>query len=226
MPLATSPPAQAGTTGTTPLASATQGDQASGTAQGVEAAKGTDATASNGGAASTAAKESETKVASTPAGLELKFPDGVAVDQELVSKFKPIAQELGLDSAKAQKLVDLVVSRDTAHAAAVDAALAKQRAGWIEASKSDKAIGGADYEKNLQIAHKAIVQFGDKELASLLEDTGLVHHPAIVRLLHKTGKALGEDSLSGASGGAAAGANSDRAFQRSLYDKSPGLFKE
>ena len=91
------------------------------------------------------------------------------------------------------------------------------RAGWFEASKSDKEFGGDKLEANLGIAKKALDTFGTPELNKLLVSTGLGNHPELIRLMFKAGKALSEDTF-------VAGrerATAKQSLADILYDKTP-----
>lgn len=172
------------------------------------------------------AKPADAKAA-PPAELELKFPDGTVVDQGYLDAFKAVAAKHGLSAEQAQAVADLSVTQAAAQAKAVDEAVAKQKADWAAALKTDKTVGGAQFEANMQQARKAIVAFGDAELTAFLDESGLGNHPAVVRAFFKAGKAISEDSVAGTTGAPAPSAATDeKAFLRDLYKNTPSLFKE
>lgn len=177
------------------------------TTAGGEAEKKTDATA----------KTDATKVDAKP--LEVKFPEGWAADNPLVSEFKKVAGELGInDSAKAQQLVDLYVKGTTAATQARAAANAKVFANWRDAAKKDPEFGGAKFDATVVNVRKAVTAYGDPELKGLLNETGLGDHPAIIRLLNKVGLALAEDSTADVKDRNGAGqADPQKALQDALY---------
>ena len=49
--------------------------------------------------------------------------------------------------------------------------------------------------ENLALAIKAVEMFGDAELRSVLDSTGMGNHPVIVRAFYKAGKAISEDTV-------------------------------
>lgn len=166
----------------------------------------------------TAAKGAEESIAPEVKDLEIKLPEGWKADDNL-GKFKEIAKTHGLKPEAAQKIVDFYVETQKAQAAELD----KLRASWSEQLKQDKELG-PKLQENVQVARKAMAKFASPELTAYLKATGLGNHPEFVRLLNRVGKALAEDSISGATGGSSApSATGEEAFHRTLY---PSMFKE
>jgi hypothetical protein len=54
---------------------------------------------------------------------------------------------------------------------------------------------GANYERNLAYAEGALRKFGDPELSDFLTNSGLNHHPGIVKMLMKIGESIQEDDI-------------------------------
>lgn len=135
----------------------------------------------------------------TPAEVEVKLPDGVQADPELLKGFVATAKEIGIDSAKAQKVLDLYVAAQTQAQQKADADWAKQLQEWKDQVGADKELGGEGMKANLAAAKKAVARFGTPELAQVLDSSGLGNHPELVRLLARAGKALAEDSVAGTS---------------------------
>lgn len=127
------------------------------------------------------------------------MPEGVTVDEEALGKFKPIAQELGLDQSKAQKLVTMYAEMQTEQAKA----FADQVSQWGDDARNDKEIGGAKFDESLKTAITGLNAFGSPELTDLLNTTGLGNHPEVIRFCHRVGTALQEDKT--LAPGAAAG---------------------
>lgn len=61
---------------------------------------------------------------------------------------------------------------------------------WENELKADKDLGGADFDKNMEIAKLARDKLGDEGLKDLLGKTGLGSHPSIVKIFHLAGKQL------------------------------------
>lgn len=148
------------------------------------------------------------------ADIELKAPEGLELDAKVLDGFKAKAKELGLDSAKAQGVLDFYAS---VQKEAADA-FRRQVDGWLEAVKQDKELGGAALKETQAHALRFMKEFATPELKEFLGVTGLGNHPEMVRLAARVGKRLAEDTVSGASGnGAESPANSKEAFLRAMY---------
>lgn len=173
------------------------------------------------GAGAEGAKPPEgTKSDPPPAGakLELKFPETLKLNEAETKAFAELAgAKLGLDSPKAQALVDWYAERTAAQEkAGLEAAQAELK-GWNEAITADKELGGAQLEATKKHATAALKAYATPELRALLSETGLGSHPEVVRFVTKVGKALADDSVAGGAGGSAPDANSEAAFLEKLF---------
>lgn len=165
------------------------------------------------GEAAPAAKGDE----ATP--LEVTLPEGFTLPEE----FAPLAKELGLKGAGAQKLADLGVKAVQAAFAQVEAQRKSEVEGWEKATKEDPAIGGAKFEATVALAKKGLAS-APPAFVEFLNQSGLGSHPEMVRYAAWVGEKVAEDRLPGAGRGAATGegprTNADRA--RARFDKSIG----
>lgn len=151
----------------------------------------------------------------------MKLPEGFQASGEAFDSFKATAKELGLDGAKAQKLVDIYFGAQQAQAKAQEAAFAAQQEKWVAEVQADKDIGGAKLQESATHAQRALEHFAPG-LAQQLDAMGLGNHPGLVRAFAKVGRAMADDSISGSS--ASPGKqDSEQAFLRKLY---PSMFKE
>lgn len=155
------------------------------------------------------------------AELELKLPDGMTPGP-MLEAFKPLAKELGLDTGKAQKLVDLYVQQHQAALEAQRMQVEQEVKGWAESARKDPEMGGANFDASLKAGLKAIHRFGDQELKDILNTSGLGNHPALMRFAAKVGRAIAEDSIGGAVRSGAP-ANTEEAQLRKLY---PSMFPD
>lgn len=181
-----------------------------------------DAKAPVAGAKTDAVKPAEV-AAVAAADVEIKLPDGMKADEGFLGDFKAAAKEAGLDSPKAQKVFEAVVKAQSAANERAHAEFEKQKADWQAARLADKEYGGKEYKANFQQAAKALEKFGSPELKTLLVESGFGGHPEVVRAFVRIGKAIAEDSIAGASGGASTAAHDKDAFARDLF---PTMFKE
>jgi len=133
-----------------------------------------------------------------PEKYEFKAPDGVQLDEALVGEFTPIAKELNLDNAQAQKLVDLYTKTRAADTQKLYDAWAQTHEKWSGEAKADKEIGGANFEANVAIAKKAINEpslGGGKALVEALNLTGAGNHPEVIRFFYRVGKLMSDDKF-------------------------------
>ena len=149
---------------------------------------------------------------------DFKAPEGVELDATVLDEFKGVAKELNLPQDQAQRVVDLGAKLAQSWAEKSNEATDALIAGWAEAAKADKDIGGEAFEQNLALAKKAIDTFGSDEFkAELLEKYRLGDHPEFIRFARDVAKAISEDTLVPASGAAAP---APREFGASFYKPS------
>lgn len=187
-------PAEAGTQ---PAADATK------TADATTAATQSDAgKTAEGEGASDKSKDGKTDKAKdgAPEKYEFKLPEGAQLDEALVGEFTPLAKELNLSQDQAQKLVDLYAKTQGAAQKSVADHWDNLNKEWQGKVNSDKEYGGADLDKNVAIAKKAIDAFGTPELKDALNLTGVGNHPEVVRFFYRVGKAISDDKFDTATG--------------------------
>lgn len=135
----------------------------------------------------------KTQVAGAPETYtDFKMPEGVALDKALLDKALPMFKDLGLSQDAAQKLVSFQAENVKSE---IDARLTdynKTVEGWKQ--ETMKSLG-ADYEKELGFAAKALDAYGSKELRQLLDQTGFGNNPLIAKMLVAVGKAMSEDAV-------------------------------
>lgn len=127
---------------------------------------------------------------------DFKVPEGFeALDQEALNEFVPVAKELDLGQAEAQKVVDL-------HAKMVKTMAEKQAEqwqdtlkSWREESTNDSEIGGAKFQENVGDAKRALDVFGNEKLKAVLDTSGIGNNVEVIRMLSKIGKAIKDDAM-------------------------------
>lgn len=137
-------------------------------------------------------------------------PDGYGLKNV---NFAAKAHALGLGVDQAKGMAELV-DAENASAAATRAEQRKAALADAAAKKETtlKAEWGAKYADELALADKALNRddFIPKDLRDALNDTGLIHHPAMVKALNKFGHAMQEGSLSFGSAGSGGNQAGDR----------------
>ncbi|SIS72785.1 hypothetical protein [Insolitispirillum peregrinum] len=129
----------------------------------------------------------------------LALPEGATADPATMDAFKAVLGEHKLPTESAQKLLDLHLQTLQAQQQQMQQTVA----GWAQQVGNDPEIGGSGQEQALGLARQALDTYGSPELISVLNDTGLGNHPAVIRAFYRMGKAIAEDGRKGPSHGVA-----------------------
>lgn len=182
--------AEAGTTQSTP---ASAGDTL---LTGKEEAGNQEAeTATNDQKAEDKPAEGSEEKAEVPEAYEFTFPEGVEVDPDTVGELGNVAKELGLTQEQAQKIADLGAKQSERWLQAQQTVMDNAEKQWIDTVRADEEIGGDKLDENLSVAKGALDKFGTPELAAFLKESRLGNHPELIRLMHRVGKAIADDSV-------------------------------
>ena len=159
-----------------------------------------------------------------PQEIEIKVPEGA--NEELVTAFKGVAKELALDSAKAQKIVDVFLQAEQKMVEAQHNEWLETQRKWLAEVQADPEFGGAKFEHNKNLANRALEKYGGEELIEFLKNAGLTSFPPLVRTFMRIGKAMEPDSISGKVGGAPQGEDNVDPFVKWLRETDPKPSKE
>lgn len=86
----------------------------------------------------------------------------------------------------------------TKAAGSVEAALAARAAQsekWEAEARSDKTIGGAKFDENVATALKGLDAVADEDFRTLLNETGLGNHQAVIRTFLKVGQQIADTAV-------------------------------
>lgn len=159
-----------------------------------------------------------------PQEIEIKVPEGA--NEELVTAFKEVAKEIALDSAKAQKIVDVFLDAEKKVVEAQQNEWRETQRKWLAEIQTDPEFGGVHFEKNVNLANRALEKFGGEELIEFLKSSGLSNQPAIVKFCMRVGQAMEPDSIAGKVGGAPQGEDNVDPFVKWLRETDPKTSKE
>lgn len=135
-------------------------------------------------------------VGAPEAYTDITVPEGAIVPDGFFEAFNPIAKDFNLSQEGAQALFDrLATDLQPKMIAAQAEKWEGVKTAWAEATKTDKEIGGTEYDANVAIAQRALNTFATPELKQALSDYGMGNHPEMVRLMLRIGKAMREDSV-------------------------------
>ncbi len=125
------------------------------------------------------------------------LPDGYTIADQDLAVFTELGQKYGLPQEGAQSLVNLavgVVESTRQQIAEESAAEAQQvRDEWKSALLKDPELGGAKLkttQENLNAFQRS--SLANPELLGFLQDSGLITHPSVARLLSQIGASLRE----------------------------------
>lgn len=129
----------------------------------------------------------------------VELPEGMELDKELTDEFSVAAKELNLSQKKADKFmamgVKLSEKMKTKYTEAFKEAQENQIKAYETMLNTDKEIGGAKLNQALKDANIAYDAFVSEEAATVLAQTGLNKHPAVVKVFMKIGKELKNDTI-------------------------------
>lgn len=141
-------------------------------------------------------------VPDSPAGYDLSLPESLpeqlrpdAAGEALQQDFAAAMHEAGASNEVVQKALDWYYGTLGQSVAQKERANADQRA---ETEADLRREWGADHERNLNFAQRAVRDFGDEDFVSLLETreidgVKLGDHPGFVRAFAAIGRRMGED---------------------------------
>ncbi len=122
----------------------------------------------------------------------LNLPKDIPADPAVVAEFTRMAGEMGLNNEQAQSLVDF----QTRLAGKVSDHFAREKAqtvaGWENGLRADPDFG-AQWDRNVGYAKRALAAFGSPGLKACLSETSLGSHPELVKAFARIGRALAED---------------------------------
>ena len=132
-----------------------------------------------------------------PTGYDIPrpdLPDGMDWDDELEGAFREAAFASGILPKQATATVDAFASLMARRF--MDAQSSREKA-QAEGVASLRREWGARFDRNILLARKGLESVGDPDFNQLLRDTGLGHHPALVKAMARIGAHYAEDSLEG-----------------------------
>lgn len=136
------------------------------------------------------AATTESKPSGAPESYDFKLPEGVTMDESGLSAYSEFAKSQGLTQEAAQAQLEALAP---AMQKSATERMTKVKTQWLDEAKADKDFGGEKFTENLNVADRALNQLGTPALTALLKETGLNHHPEVIRMLVKAGKAMSED---------------------------------
>lgn len=119
-------------------------------------------------------------------------PEGMKVDEGVLSDARKQFHELGIPKAQAKKLMDWYVAKEVetasqraqAQGAEYDAGMAALNQRW-----------GAAAPRQIALCHQVVAELGGPAVKKVLDETGAGNAPALVEMLAKIGGMMAEDKM-------------------------------
>jgi hypothetical protein len=149
--------------------------------------------------------------------LEYQFtmPEGFdSFDDEAMAAAVPLLQGAKVPPEVAQQLIDVVAGMVTRQMQQARDGLVQQQeqraAQWLTELQGDKDFGGSRFDANAGAVRGLVERFGDTDpeikdaagkpipggaVKKALAEAGIGNNPALVRMLHRMARAIGEDTM-------------------------------
>lgn len=129
-----------------------------------------------------------------PESYDLKLPEDSQLSDDELAKISDTAKELKLTNEQAQKLVDMQADAESAFQEKAETKWKQLTESWVEEVKTDKDLGGDNFEQTMKLADTAMTQFATPEFKEALNESGYGNHPELVRVFARIGKVMAEDN--------------------------------
>lgn len=198
-----------------------QGDAPAGDGQGAGKDGAAEGGSANEGEGDKQAKEEGEPSGAPEAYAAFALPEGYVLEGDMLEGITTFAKANGLTQEQAQAVVDLGAKQAQAivdgfaqesinQPVVAPQHWAKQ---WSEQTAADPDLGGAKLNDTMALAGRVFSTFATPALGAFLNETGLAHHPELVRFMHAVGKAVSEDTLVTVNGGGKGGEQVSQAKQ-------------
>jgi hypothetical protein len=161
--------------------------------------------------------DEKSKADGTPEKYEdFKLPEGFKAPEGFQGEVSALAKDLGLNQEKAQKLANTLAEQNKSFVESINQTLDDSQKSWESQLAADKEIGGEKLDANLAVAKAGLKAFDPEgHFLSVLEQTKLGSHPAVVKAFYRMGLRVQETAVSTSSKGSPA--NSASPVEKRLY---------
>lgn len=124
----------------------------------------------------------------------VELPEGINLDSDTINTFKDKFHELGLSSKQASGLMDYYFNDVVKNHETMQDNNSKT---LEEATQTLRNDFGRDFDLNIELARGALRKFGDDNLISMLEESGLGNNPDLIKAFANVGRMVSEDDARG-----------------------------
>ncbi len=125
---------------------------------------------------------------------QLRMPDWVRLDAELLTSAVPLLKEAGISSDQAEKLVPFVTQVQERFQQTQLDYFSELRKSWNQEARADHETGGENWNETMRLAGVALRAGGaadmNHETRQVLNESGVGDHPAMIRLFRNIGRRL------------------------------------
>ena len=157
-----------------------------------------------------------------PHQVEITLPEGMDIDESLLTEYREMATNLKLDNEQASKLAEWYVNEQAKASEAVQQTKIEQGQKWIQSLRNDPDLGGTDenWKSSLKAVKTALRKYASEPEVEAIQAAGLANYPPLVRIMHRVGAAFKEDSL----GNTGAKPNTQLTRDQKLKAMYPSMF--
>jgi hypothetical protein len=124
---------------------------------------------------------------------EFTVPEGFKLNDDVKGEFVTLAKSANLSQTAAQSMLDLATKQVQSMVDQQRLEMVEQRKDWVKSIKEDSEFGGAKLKETVMRAKRSLKAYGDADLVTFLETTGLGDHPSIIKLLSRVDRVTAED---------------------------------
>jgi hypothetical protein len=130
-----------------------------------------------------------------PESYDLKVPEGMEIEDAYVKSVAEYAKKHSLTNDQAQSVLNRELNLRASIIKGHEEELEQNAETWLNASETDGEIGGEAFQENVTLAKRVIDKFATPAFVNALNETGLGNHPEVIRIFHRIGKNLKDDSI-------------------------------
>ncbi len=130
-----------------------------------------------------------------PEKYDLKLEEGSLLDPSHVEQFESFAKEKKMTQEQAQEFLQREHKAIQSFYESQQQKFEQTKEAWKQQTISDPEIGGEKFNENIELAHRALKQFGSETFMQAIESTGYGNHPEMVRVFARIGKMMAESKI-------------------------------
>jgi len=130
-----------------------------------------------------------------PEKYEFETEEDSPITDEMLDEIALYSKAQGLSQKQAQEVVDIQEKALNSYQEKLMSNFHKQSSEWKAEAARDPEIGGVDHGEKVELAKRVIDKYATPEFSKEIVKSGFGNHPELVRIFHRIGKAMGNDSL-------------------------------